>query len=159
MPSSRGSSWPRDWTQVPCITDGSFTVSATREAHFRRRWSVCVCVCAHACVWLTCIHSSYSTSILIDIINLLGTRIVSGSYVYLLHPQDCLTQSIFVKLNWMEQNWVVGENHINTFLALEVKGKEFVKRRARTSDEEKATPLFSDKATSWVLRGHAQTFF
>ena len=53
----------------------------------------------------------------------------------------------------------MGENHINTFLALEVKGKEFVKRRARTSDEEKATPLFSDKATSWVLRGYAQPFF
>ena len=32
MSSSRGSSEPRDWTQVFCITDGFFTVWATREA-------------------------------------------------------------------------------------------------------------------------------
>ena len=31
MPSSRGSSHPRDWTQVFCIADGFFTVWATRE--------------------------------------------------------------------------------------------------------------------------------
>ena len=34
MPSSRGSSWPRDWTQVCCIAGGVFTVWATREAQF-----------------------------------------------------------------------------------------------------------------------------
>ena len=28
----RGSSWPRDWTQVSCITDKFFTSRATREA-------------------------------------------------------------------------------------------------------------------------------
>ena len=28
---SRGSSWPRDWTQVSCIAGGFFTVWATRE--------------------------------------------------------------------------------------------------------------------------------
>ena len=33
MPSSRGSSQPRDWTQVSCIAGGFFTVWATREAH------------------------------------------------------------------------------------------------------------------------------
>ena len=31
MPSSRGSSWPRDRTQVSCIAGGFFTVWATRE--------------------------------------------------------------------------------------------------------------------------------
>ena len=31
---SRGSSRPRDWTQVFCIAGGFFTVSATREAPF-----------------------------------------------------------------------------------------------------------------------------
>ena len=32
MPSSRGSSQPRDWTQVSCIAGGCFTAWATREA-------------------------------------------------------------------------------------------------------------------------------
>ena len=32
MPSSRGSSQPREWTQVSCITGGFFTIWATREA-------------------------------------------------------------------------------------------------------------------------------
>ena len=31
-PFSRGSSWPRDWTQVSCIAGGFFTSWATREA-------------------------------------------------------------------------------------------------------------------------------
>ena len=31
MPSSRGSSEPRDWTQVSCVAGGFFTISATRE--------------------------------------------------------------------------------------------------------------------------------
>ena len=33
MPSSRGSSQPRNWSQVSCIADGFFTICATREAH------------------------------------------------------------------------------------------------------------------------------
>ena len=32
--SSRGSSQPRDWTQVSYIAGGLFTIWATREAHF-----------------------------------------------------------------------------------------------------------------------------
>ena len=32
-PFSRGSSWPRDWTQVSCIAGGFFSIWATREAH------------------------------------------------------------------------------------------------------------------------------
>ena len=32
IPSSRGSSWPRDWTQVSCIAGRLFTIWATREA-------------------------------------------------------------------------------------------------------------------------------
>ena len=32
MPSSRGSSRPRNWTQVSCIIGGFFTIWATREA-------------------------------------------------------------------------------------------------------------------------------
>ena len=31
--SSRGSSWPRDWTWVFCITGRFFTIWGTREAH------------------------------------------------------------------------------------------------------------------------------
>ena len=33
MPSSRGSSWPRDRTQVSSMADRLFTIWATREAH------------------------------------------------------------------------------------------------------------------------------
>ena len=32
MPFSRGSSWPRDWTQVPCTAGRFFTIWATRKA-------------------------------------------------------------------------------------------------------------------------------
>ena len=43
MPSSRGSSWPRNWTGVSCITDRFFTSWATREKRFysflNQRWS------------------------------------------------------------------------------------------------------------------------
>ena len=35
IPFSRGSSQPRDWTQVTCIAGGFFTSWATREAHTR----------------------------------------------------------------------------------------------------------------------------
>ena len=31
IPFSRGSSWPRDWTQVFCIAGGVFTIWAARE--------------------------------------------------------------------------------------------------------------------------------
>ena len=36
VPSSRGSSQPRDWTQVSCIASGFFTIWATREAWQKR---------------------------------------------------------------------------------------------------------------------------
>ena len=36
IPFSRGSSWPRDWTQVSCIAGGFFTIWATREALMSR---------------------------------------------------------------------------------------------------------------------------
>ena len=32
IPFSRGSSWPRDWTQVSCIADRFFNIWSTREA-------------------------------------------------------------------------------------------------------------------------------
>ena len=38
MPSFRGSSWPRDWTQVSCIAGRLFTISATREAQWINEW-------------------------------------------------------------------------------------------------------------------------
>ena len=34
MPFSRGSSWPKDRTQVSCIASRFFTIWATRKAHF-----------------------------------------------------------------------------------------------------------------------------
>ena len=33
IPSSKRSSWPRDWTWVSCIAGGFFTIWASREAH------------------------------------------------------------------------------------------------------------------------------
>ena len=36
--SSRGSSWPRDWTQVSCIAGGFFTDWVTREGHFLKNF-------------------------------------------------------------------------------------------------------------------------
>ena len=35
IPFSRGSSWPRDWTQISCTAGGFFTVWTTREASRR----------------------------------------------------------------------------------------------------------------------------
>ena len=43
MPSSRGSSWPRDRTHVSCIAGRFFTVWPTREVLGVS--NVCVCVC------------------------------------------------------------------------------------------------------------------
>lgn len=48
IPFSRVSSWPRNWTQVSCITGRFFTVWATKEA-----LHVCVCVCVCLCVCRT----------------------------------------------------------------------------------------------------------
>ena len=47
MPFSRGSSQPRDWIHVSCITGEFLTFWVTGEAHYV--W-VCVCVCV--CVYL-----------------------------------------------------------------------------------------------------------
>ena len=44
MPSSRGSSRPRDWTEVSCVAGGSFPSSSTREAypaHSRHLINIC----------------------------------------------------------------------------------------------------------------------
>ena len=38
IPFSKGSSWPRDWTQVSCIAGGFFTIWASREAP----WYECI---------------------------------------------------------------------------------------------------------------------
>ena len=61
IPFSRGSSWPRDWTWVSCITGGFFTIWASREAtrelcthlYYGTRFSGC-CSCPTGChiVWL-----------------------------------------------------------------------------------------------------------
>ena len=40
MPSSRGFSHPRDWTQVSCVAGRFFTFWATREAHDKARQHV-----------------------------------------------------------------------------------------------------------------------
>ena len=49
-PFSSGSSWPRNWTQVSCVTGGFFTCSATREKH----------CCIQGCLRSSFIHSPIS---------------------------------------------------------------------------------------------------
>ena len=39
FPFSRGSSHPRDQTQVSCIADGFFTIWATRKVQFKNTWT------------------------------------------------------------------------------------------------------------------------
>ena len=40
IPFSRGSSWPRDWTQVSCLASRFFTIWATREGHSFTRCAI-----------------------------------------------------------------------------------------------------------------------
>ena len=51
MPSSRGSSKPRDGTHVSCVVDKFFTCWAMVETLY-----ICVCVCVCVCVYI-CIYS------------------------------------------------------------------------------------------------------
>ena len=44
VPFSRGSSWPRNWTEVSCIAGRFFTSSATREFHVTK-----VCCASTVC--------------------------------------------------------------------------------------------------------------
>ena len=52
MPSSRGSSWPRDWTRVSCMAGSFFTVWATRKLYIRETDSE---------VWTLIRHSDWAT--------------------------------------------------------------------------------------------------
>ena len=55
IPFSRGSSQPRDWTQVPCISGRFFTIWAIREAQ-KWKWK------SLSCVWLFAAHGLYIQS-------------------------------------------------------------------------------------------------
>ena len=44
VPFSRGSSWPRDQTQVSCISGSFFTVWAARETPFHLVTTLCKCI-------------------------------------------------------------------------------------------------------------------
>ena len=52
LPSSEGSSGPRDWTQVSSTAGRFFTSWATREALFYVCIYICVCVYTHLCVYV-----------------------------------------------------------------------------------------------------------
>ena len=47
IPFSRGSSWPRDWTQVSSIAGGFFTIWATREASIGKDDKECCLLTEH----------------------------------------------------------------------------------------------------------------
>ena len=66
MPFSRGSSWPRDQTQVPCTAGRFFTIWITREASIGKQ--MCVYPLSGVCFesifsWLWLIFSFSSVSI------------------------------------------------------------------------------------------------
>ena len=71
-PFSSGSSWPRNWTGVSCIADGSFTSWAIREARDRLR---CTQICIIEGYWL------FQTSVLLTCARLCPTLRLHG-----LHP-------------------------------------------------------------------------
>ena len=45
IPFSRGSSWPRGWTQVSCIAGRFFTIRITREAPLKLVTQLCLTLC------------------------------------------------------------------------------------------------------------------
>ena len=54
VPFFRGSSYPRDRTQVSYLAGGFFTSWATREAH--KRWSMAKCPISGSCLWKHCCY-------------------------------------------------------------------------------------------------------
>ena len=73
VPFSRGSSQPRDWTQVSCIAGRFFTSWATREVLFltvqvqimEKIGEIYVCICVYLCVCI-CV-CSWSKSLCIEV--------------------------------------------------------------------------------------------
>ena len=60
---SRGSSWPRDWTQVSRIAGRYFTIWATREAHhFYHAFLTCMCMCVCLCIYTQVCKYTYITN-------------------------------------------------------------------------------------------------
>ena len=51
IPFSRGSSQPRDWTQVSCIAGGFFTIWVTRKDQRVNRYAVKL-ICLYVSIWL-----------------------------------------------------------------------------------------------------------
>ena len=54
IPLSRGSSWPKDWTQVLCIAGRFFTVLSTREDQMVHSRSI-ICKLSRFLVWRRCV--------------------------------------------------------------------------------------------------------
>ena len=58
--SSRGSSWPRDWTRVSRIVDRRFTIWATRKVHYDRKWHFIEhLLCIGCCLSTLCVLKSH----------------------------------------------------------------------------------------------------
>ena len=57
--SSRGSSQPRDWTLVSCISGRSFTDWATRETLIEKCRADLQCCVGFRCTWKKVIHFTY----------------------------------------------------------------------------------------------------
>ena len=59
FPFSRGSSQPRDWTQVSCIAGGFFPSWATGEAHKAINWAMCSLWIAVTFYWDVCLTAGF----------------------------------------------------------------------------------------------------
>ena len=95
LPSSRGSSWPRDQTQVSSIADGFFTVWTTREAHFQfSSAQLLSCVWLFATPWIAACQASLSITNSQSLQNLMSIEsVMPSSHLILCHP--LLLPSIF----------------------------------------------------------------
>ena len=96
MPSSKGSSWPRDQTKVSSIVGGFFTVWTTREAHFKfSSVQLLNCVWLFVTPWIAACQASLSITNSQSLQNLMSIELVMpSSRLILCHP-CLLLSSIF----------------------------------------------------------------
>ena len=70
MPSTKGSSWPRDWTQVSCIAGGFFAIWVTREAHCTSYLYYIIVICGHILLCFYIMHSHCNIKLFYDVIGI-----------------------------------------------------------------------------------------
>ena len=97
MPSSRGSSQPRDLTQVSCTAGRLFTIWATRETHEYQSGSVQLfsCVLLFVTLWTAVCQASESITNSESLLKLMSIEsVMSSNHLIFCHPL-LLLPSIF----------------------------------------------------------------